>query len=194
MFEQFVGLMVSDCCSPWCPFLAIERTCLLYHAEQTCRLTKDQRDNTYGLQIIGSMKIASDKSTSTTTTTPSTTTTTTASVDFCVIAEDEKDKPTKAIVLATFAPHKHTPLNKRFCYVECKIGWYRLAGYTHLKLTCIPKGEKDDYGLLNVEDIKCAGVRFVLRGGLYVSCSFGCEVCHFCAHHALNVCSANVHR
>ena len=184
MFEQFVGLMASDCCSPWCPFLAIERTCLLCHAEQTCQLTKDQRDNKYGLQIIGSMKIASDKSTSTTTTTPSTTTTTPASAEFCVIADDSKP-----IVLATFAPHTST--NKRYCYVECKIGWYRLAGHTHLKLTCIPKGENHVYGRLNAEDIKCAGARFVLRGGPYVSCSFGCEVCHFCAHHTI-ICTQRV--
>ena len=174
MLEQFVGLMASDCCSRLCPVLAIEHTCLLCHTEQTCQMTKDQRDNTYGLQII-----ASDKSISNTTTAP-------ASADFCAIADDAKP-----IVLATF--DAHTAGNERYCYVECKIGWYRLAGHTQLKLTCIPKGENHDYGRLNAEDIKCAGARFVLRGGLYVSCSFGCEVCHFCAHHTI-ICTQRVQR
>ena len=168
MLEQFFGLMASDCGSRWCPVLAITRTCLLCHTVQECQMTKNERDNTYGLQIIEG-KTASD---------------------LCEIATDNgTPKAGEPIVLKTFAAH--TASNKRYCYLECKTGWYRLAGYTNLKLTCIPKGENHVYGQLNAEDIKCAGARFVLRGDLYVSCSFGCEVCHFCAHHTI-ICTQRV--
>ena len=168
MLEQFVGLMASDCRSRWCPVLAIARTCLLCHTEQECQMTKNERDNTYGLQIINGGSAS----------------------DLCEIKKEEDP-----IVLQTFAAHDTVSGEKniRYCYVECKIGWYRLAGHTPLKLTCIPKGENHTYGQLNAEDIKCAGARFVLRGGLYVSCSFGCEVCHFCAHHTI-ICTQRVQR
>ena len=166
-----IGISIWLAGNPPCWNAAIELTYLFRPAEQECRLTETARGDN-GLAVIS----------------PS-------GGDNCALSNGAT-----YIRLYTFGDHD-TKTRQRYCFLECAKGWYRLAGFSDLKLACIPQQESAEYGLLNTKDIACTGTRFVSRGGLHVACRLRVGTLRLlrAPHHYLHatcavICSANVQR